>query len=137
MGADKPVSWIDDGEKYALVGLSVKTQGNIPNGIIAPGFWCVTDSRFEFPSHWIEWLGTTRSGEVAHSNVFLLSKVKSERLDVLDGENQTLQHRVTLFYFGLLLASTFSTVHKPVILTGSRRGAEVDVRQQGDFEIPV
>jgi len=44
---------------------------------------------------------------------------------------------VSLFYVGLLLASPFSTAHKPVVLTGSRRDGEVDVRQQGDFEIPI
>ena len=137
MSAGKSVSWIDDGEKYALVGLDVKTEGNIPNGIIAPGLWVVADTRFEFPSHWKEWLGTIRSEEVEGSNLFLLSKIKSQQLDVLDHENQTLERWVSLFYVGLLLASTFSTAHEPVVLTGSRRDGEVDVRQQGHFEIPV
>jgi hypothetical protein len=137
MSASKSVSWTDDGEKYALIGLSVKTEGNIPHGIIAPKLWIVADAQFEFPSHWKEWLGTTRTEEVEGSNLFLLSKVKSEQTDILDRENQTLQHWVSLFYVGLLLASMFSTAHKPVVLTGSRRNGEVDVRQQGDFEIPV
>jgi hypothetical protein len=97
MNASKSVSWIDDGEKYALIGLSVKTEGNIPHGIIAPRLWVVTDTRFEFPSHWKNWLGTTRSEEVEGSNLFLLSKIKSEQPDSLDRENQTLQHWVSLF----------------------------------------
>jgi hypothetical protein len=73
MSASKSVSWIDDGEKYALIGLSVKTEGNIPHGIIAPKLWIVADAQFEFPSHWKEWLGTTRTEEVEGSNLFLLS----------------------------------------------------------------
>jgi hypothetical protein len=28
-------SWINDGEKYALVGLNVKTDGTIPSGKIS------------------------------------------------------------------------------------------------------
>jgi hypothetical protein len=32
------ISWIVDGEKYALVGLSVETEG-MPDGIVSPGFW--------------------------------------------------------------------------------------------------
>ena len=44
---------------------------------------------------------------------------------------------MSLFYLGLLLASPFSTVHKPVVLSGSRRNGEIDIRQQGEFEIPV
>jgi hypothetical protein len=63
--------------------------------------------------------------------------MKSERPGALDGENQSLQHLVSLFYVGLLLTSTFSTAHKPVVLTGSRRNGEVDIRQQADFEVPV
>ena len=31
-------SWIADNEKYAFVGLSVKLEGNIPTGEIAPVF---------------------------------------------------------------------------------------------------
>jgi hypothetical protein len=137
MNAGKTVSWIDDGEKYALIGLSVKTEGDIRQGKIAPELWVVTDTRFEFPSHWKEWLGTIRSEEVEGSDFFLLSKIKSAQLGVLDGENQTLQHNVNLFYAGLVFASKFSTRHKPVMLTGSRRDGEVDVRQQNDFDIPV
>jgi len=102
MSAGKSVSWIDDGEKYALISLSVNTDGNIPNGIIAPRLWVVTDTQFEFPPHWKEWLGTIRSEEVEQSNLFLLSKIKSQQLCVLDGENQTLQHNVVLFYAGLI-----------------------------------
>ena len=91
MSAGKSVSWIDDGEKYALIGLSAKTEGNISHGIVAPRLWVVADTRFEFLSHWKEWLGTIRSEEVENSNLFLLSKIKSEQPDVLDGENQTLR----------------------------------------------
>jgi hypothetical protein len=53
------------------------------------------NTRFEYPSHWKEWLGTTRTEEVEESNLFLLSKIKSERPGVLDAENQMLQHRVS------------------------------------------
>ncbi len=137
MSAGKLVSWIDDGEKYALIALDVSTEGNLPHGVIAPELWVVADTRFEFPSHWREWLGTIRSEEVEECNLFLLSKIKSEQLDVFDGENHALQGRVVLFYAGLLLANTLSTTHKPVMLTGSRRDGEVDVRQQNDFDIPV
>ncbi len=135
--SEERVDWIAEGEKYAFVGLSVKVEQNVPKGLIAPSLWVVNGPQFQVPSHWKEWLGTIRAEEVEAANLFLLSKIKSERPDVLDGENQSLQHLVSLFYVGLLLASTFSTAHKPVVLTGSHRNGEVDIRQQGDFEIPV
>jgi hypothetical protein len=135
--SEERIDWIAEGEKYAFVGLSVNVEQNVPRGLIAPRLWLVSGPQFQVPSHWKEWLGTIRAEEVEAANLFLLSKIKSERPDVLDGENQSLQHLVSLFYVGLLLASPFSTAHKPVVLTGSRRNGEVDVRQQGDFEIPI
>jgi hypothetical protein len=137
MASSAGINWIADREKYALVGLSVNVDSDIPQGLIAPRLWVFTDTRFEFPPHWKEWLGTTRAEEVESSNLFLLSKMASEQPGVLDGESRELQHLVSLFYIGLLLSSTFSTAHNPVVLTGSRREGEVDVRQQSDFETPV
>jgi hypothetical protein len=131
------IDWIAEGEKYAFVGLSVNVEQNVPQGLIAPRLWVVNGPQFQVPSHWKEWLGTIRAEEVEGANLFLLSKIKSERPDVFDGENKSLQHLVSLFYVGLLLATPFSTAHKPVVLTGSRRNGEVDVRQQGAFEIPI
>jgi hypothetical protein len=129
--------WVDDGEKYALVGLSVKTADDFPHGKIAPHLWVLSQSRLEFPEEWTEWLGSIRAEDVADSNLLLLSKQPSQQPDVLDGENKRLQRLVSLFYVGLLLSSTFATSHKPVLLTGARRGDEMGIRQAGDFEAPV
>jgi hypothetical protein len=131
------VDWIAEGEKYALIGLSVDVEHSVQQGLIAPGLWVLTGPQFQMQSHWKEWLGTIRAEEVESADLFLISKIKSERPDVLDDENQSLQRFVSLFYVGLLLASPFSTAHKPVILSGSRRNDEIDIRQQGMFEIPV
>jgi hypothetical protein len=130
------VDWIAEGEKYALIGLSVKVERNTPHGLIAPSLWVVTDAQFQVPSHWKEWLGTVRVEEVEAANLFLLSKIKSERPEVLDGENQSLEHLASLFYLGLLLASPFSTAHKPVILTGSCRNGEVDFDSKATLRFP-
>lgn len=134
---EEPLEWIGEDEKYAFIGLSVNVERNLPQGLIAPRLWIVTGTQFQTPSHWREWLGSIRVKEVEAANLFLLSKVKSERPDVLDDENKTLQHLVLLFYAGLLLASPFTTTHKPIILTGSRRNGEVGIQQQSDFESPV
>jgi hypothetical protein len=135
--SEECIDWIAEGEKYAFVGLSVNVEQNVPQGLVAPRLSVVNGPQFQVPSHWKEWLGTIRAEEVEGANLFLLSKIKSERPDVLDGENKSLQHLVSLFYVGLLLATPFSTAHKPVVLTGSRRNGEVDIRQQGEFEIPI
>lgn len=132
-----PASWLDDGEKYALVGLDVKIEGAIPRTPGASNLLAIADTAFVLPPHWKEWLGTIRAGEVEHCNLFLLSKLRSATPDVLDGENQTLQRRAWNFYLGLLLAIRFAPAYRPVLLTGSKHDGEIGMRQQQDLEIPI
>jgi hypothetical protein len=129
-------SWISDDEKYALVGLSVKTEGDIPPGQISANLWTLVDASFAMPSNWREWLGTIRADEVADCNLFLLSKQPSRTPDILDAENKRLEQLAWNFYVGLLLSSTFSPMHRPVLLSGVRRAGEIGVRQQHDFDVP-
>ena len=129
--------WIADGEKYALVGLEVKLEGPPPPEQIAPNLWVLTDTTFEVPSEWQEWLGSVRADEVAACNLFLVSKLASKTPGVLDGENQSLERLVQHFYVGLLLSVMFSPSHKPVLLTGARRNGATGVRQQMDLDIPA
>ncbi len=93
-------AWIDDGEKYALVGLNVKFEGRLPAGRITPNLWVLAAPNFKLPSHWQEWLGSIRAQEVEDCNLFLLSKVNSSTPGVLDAENQKLQQRAWNFYIG-------------------------------------
>lgn len=136
-GKANPPTWIGDGEKYAFVGLSVKVEGQIVAGGLAPHLWILADTKFNIPPHWRVWLGSIRAEEVEDCNLFLLSKMASSAPSVLDAENQKLQQRVSNFYVGLVLASTFAPAHKPVMLSGSRHDGEVDIRQQHDFDSPV
>lgn len=136
-GTTDPAPWIADDEKYALIGLNVKLEGSIVTGPVAPDLWVLADIRFDLPPHWREWLGTIRAEELDDCNLLLISKSPSSRPDVLDDENQKLQTRISNFYVGLLLVSRFATAHRPVMLSGSRRDGEVDIRQQHDFDSPV
>lgn len=129
-------NWIEDGEKYALVGLSLKFQGTLPARITA-NLSALTGTTFRVPAEWRQWLGTIRTGEVEDCNLFLLSKLKSLAPDLLDAENQKLQQRVWNFYLGLLLASPFAPAHRPVMLTGSRQDGEIGLCRQQDFECPI
>jgi len=132
-----PEDWIAEGEKYALVGLSLKVDPTLPTGPMGSERWLYTTDAFELPDLWPQWLGTIRSGELKGCNVFLLSKAPSQTPDVLDGENQHLQYRAATFYSGLLLASRFAPAHRPVLLTGSRRDGVIGIREQQDYEAAV
>lgn len=136
-GASTPGAWLDDNDKYAVVGLSVKLDGNIPTGRIGTCLWVLQDTKFNVPPNWRAWLGSIRTEQVEACNLFLISKLHSLRPNILDDENQKLQQRIIQFYVGLLLASTFAPAHKPVMLSGSRRDEEIDIRQQHDFDCPV
>jgi hypothetical protein len=92
-GGSNSAQWIDDGEKYALVRLSVKIEEPVPFQMLVPGFWVMGDARFAVPAHWREWLGTIRANEVADCNLFLVSKLHSQAPDALDDENQALKQR--------------------------------------------
>ena len=129
--------WIVDGEKYALVGLGVAFEGAPPPVHIAPNLWVLTETTLDVPSVWREWLGSIRAGQVADSNLFLVSKLASETPEVLDVENRLLQERVKHFYTGLLLSAMFSPSHSPMILTGARRDGTTDVRQHTELEQPA
>src|SRR5215471_3309503 len=87
-------SWINDGEKYALGGLMVKTDGSIPSSKISANLWTLVDTNFKIPSNWRDWLGSIRADGVADCNLFLLSKQASQTPDILDAENKRLErHR--------------------------------------------
>jgi hypothetical protein len=130
-------AWIVDGEKYALVGLNVKFEGDLPPGKVTSNLSALVETIFSVPANWRERLGSIRAGEVEDCNLFLVSKMASTAPNILDAENQKLQQRVLNFYVGLLLASHFAPAHRPVMLTGSRRDGEIGVRQQQDFESPI
>ena len=128
------VSWIDDGEKYAVFALSVKLADAVPLQQMTPHHWAFADERFEMPTHWREWLGTIRTGEVEQSNLFLLSKMRSQAPEVFDGERKDLMRHAGHFYAGLLLASLSAPAHRPVMLVGYRRDGEINVRRQRDYD---
>jgi len=129
--------WIDDGDKYALVGLEVKLEGAMPPERIASDLWVITGTHFQVPAEWREWLGSIRAGEVGGNNLFLVSKLASATPDIRDAENQLLEARVWHFYVGLMLSTMFSPSHKPVLLTGARRDGLIGIRQQKDLDLPV
>jgi hypothetical protein len=136
-GKRNSVSWIDDGEKYAVIALDAKLDDPVPLQEMTPHHWAFSDERFDIPPHWHEWLGTIRTREVEDSNLFLLSKMRSQAPDIIDAETAELKRHAGHFYVGLLLASPFAPAHRPVMLVGYRLDSEINVRSQDDFETAI
>jgi hypothetical protein len=138
MNGRQSETWLGEGEKYALLGLNLKSdQAGFVDEQLSQKLTVLSRAAFKMPPHWRDWLGSIRAEEVEDCDLFILSKLKSKQAGVLDGENQTLQARVWAFYRGLLLTSRFAPAHKPVVLTGSREDDEIGVRQTQDLETPA
>src|SRR6201987_4017638 len=98
MAQQTGLSWISDDEKYALLGLSINSDRvGFSDEQLSPELTVLTRTAFKIPTNWREWLGTIRAEEVDHCDLFILSKLHSKRLDVLDDEHQMLQERVWRF----------------------------------------
>jgi hypothetical protein len=135
--APNSATWIDEGQKYAVIALSVKLDDPVPLREMTPNHWAFAAARFDMPTHWREWLGTIRTEEVEHSNLFLLSKILSRVPEVVDAETAELKRHAGHFYAGLLLASPFAPAHKPVMLAGYRQHGEINVRSQDDYNSAI
>lgn len=129
--------WIADNEKYAVIALDVKVEGNGVFGQMSDDLWVIPDRAFDISDHWKEWLGSIQVEDLEGCNLFLLTKGPSKTPAVLDGENIALRKTIWNFYAGLLLASPFAPAHAPVLLTGSRQNDETDIRQQEVLDAPI
>jgi hypothetical protein len=118
-------SWISEGEKFALVGLSVQIDPALDRFDLPGGLTALANAEFELPDHWREWLGTLRVEEMEESVLFLLAKMPSTQAGVLDGENQLLQDRVAHWFGGLMLVAKFHQRHDSFLVSGSREAGEV------------
>jgi hypothetical protein len=134
---DDMTSWLADGEKYALIGLEVKTEETIPFRDLVSGLWAWTDTAaLGLPTHWREWIGSVRAEEsrAATSSFWLRCRRRRPRSSMARmGFSKPV---VSGFYRGLLLASTFTPSHPPVLFSGSREDGSFGVRESLTLEIP-
>jgi hypothetical protein len=132
-GTETAPSWIGEGQKFALMGLSVKLEKPIGLQDLGGDVWAFDHENFKMPTNWHEWLGSLRVQEMEQSTFFLMSKMDSSALEVLDDENNALRNRVWRAYTGLLLSSRFGDAHKPTMVSGALVNGEISIRQQQDF----
>ncbi|SEM27590.1 hypothetical protein SAMN05443999_11817 [Roseovarius azorensis] len=129
--------WIQDGEKFALIGLDVRCTPDVSQFVASNRLTVLPDADFELPEHWREWLGTIRVEDVSRCSLFLLAKDTSASLSVLDAENHHLCGAVNDLLMGLMLTNKFATSDSPFMATGSCIYGEVDVRQFARINPPM
>ena len=130
------LDWIEDGEKFAMIGLNIPADPDVGRLDLPDGFAALTSTAFELPDHWREWLGTTRAEDVQSCNLFLLAKMRAKAPTVLDAESQLLQERVGHWFMGLTLVSKSVVFNEPFVVVGGRVGGEIDVRSFGVLDQP-
>ena len=128
--------WIDEGEKFALIGLPVQLAPDLGRENLPGGLTVLPNADFDLPIHWRDWLGTLRVEDVEDCSLYLLAKAASESLDVLNHENQQLSRLVGDWFTGLTLATKFEPSGSIFIATGSRHRNQIDVRQFGPITPP-
>jgi hypothetical protein len=126
-------TWIQEGEKYALMGLQIKADDEVTSLTLNSCYSLLVDTTFDVPPHWKEWLGTIRIKEIENCNMFLLTKCASTMPNILNEEDQTLRDRVNHLYVGLLLSSLAVPAHGAAMFGGSMYGGQIGIRQQTDL----
>ncbi|KRE03567.1 hypothetical protein ASE63_26010 [Bosea sp. Root381] len=129
-------AWIEDGEKFALIGLSVPTETALSSRVISGGLEFLTSGDFDMPGEWREWLGTIRVEQVEESKLYLLAKMRTDVPEVLDAENQKLTRQVSDWFNGLMLTMRFWQQADPFLVSGSRFQGKVDVRSFHGLKAP-
>lgn len=122
-------AWLREGEKFALVGLQVETDGGLADGPISESLEAYTSIKLDMPGHWREWLGTLSIEEIERCTLLLVSRQRSGSPGVVDGESQVLARRVGLWHTGLMLACPLHTWEDPITAGGSLYDGALEVRE--------
>lgn len=132
------IDWIEDGEKFALIGLRVHTDPDFGRLDLTGGLTILAKTAFKVPDDfWREWLGTARVEDIEECDLFLVATSSSKSPGVLDAENQLLLRRVGNLFMALNLVSKFTAAAKPSRATGTRIAGGIDVRQFAELDRPV
>lgn len=122
-------AWIEEGEKFALIGLQVATDNSLSDRRIAEGLEAYTSLSLDMPGHWREWLGAMRIEEIEASTLILVSRRKSDAPKILDGENQALSRKVARWLTALQLACPLNSFDDPIKASGCLVDGNLDVRE--------
>lgn len=130
--------WVQDGEKFALIGLDVRVEKSFEPVVLGDNLTAISGAQFSVPQHWQEWLGTIRVDELRNCPLFLVASAPAREPGVLDGQSKLLTKQVHDWFIGLVLSADFiSASGDSFLAVGSRTDDEVEVRQFGPIKAPT
>ena len=75
--SESAADWIKEGEKYALIGISLDSGLNDRSLILDAGLSVLPREAFQLPEFWREALGSIGVESVERCNLFLVAKTQS------------------------------------------------------------
>lgn len=129
-------TWLDEGQKFALLGLQVGLDPNLRDGLVAEGLEAYSGLRLDLPGHWREWLGTTQVEEIETSTLVLVCRAPSVSPTVRDAESALLRDKVGRWLTGLMLECPLESAREPFSALGSMHEGELDFREYGTLRRP-
>ena len=123
------------GEKFSCIAFeNLPIDDSISEPLsLGDGLWTLPKHPFSLDKHWREWIGKIKAEKIDHCNCFFLATKSSDRPEVLDGENQLLQRRLSRLLYGLLLQAIPDHVDG-FILTGAQLPDGTHIRQYGEMK---
>jgi len=109
----------------------------VDNSLSAPlelgeGLWVLPHSPIRLDAQWQKCVGSIKSEKIGKSNLFLIAVKDSQTPEILDHENQWLQRRTNVLFYGLLLQGVPDHL-EGWIFTGARIAGEISIRSMGDL----
>ena len=132
-GADMDFQ-LKTGEKFSCIAFeNLRIDDSISKPLsLGDGIWILPKHPFSLDKHWREWIGKIKAEKVDRCNLFFLAAIASERPEVLDGENQMLQRRLSRLLYGLLLQGIPDHIDG-FVLTGAQLSDGSHIRQYGEM----
>lgn len=83
---------------------------------------------FDVDKHWQEWLGSITTEQLQESNLLIVTHAPSGRPEVLDDENEALNHQATLAFYALMLVGVPHMEGDGILISGASPGGVVEIR---------
>lgn len=131
------LDWIEEDEKFALIGLRVSVDPDLDHLDLPGGLSAFSRPVFVLPDDWRERLGTLRVGEIEAASLCLVARMPSQKPSIFDAENLILKERVGYWLMGLRLKGKFTAIGKPFIIQGSRTNGELELRNFSTVDPPL
>ena len=109
-------------EKFsAIVFVDLYSKIDLPETYeIRKNLFICTKPPFGMSDFWKTNIGTLETEDIENARLFIISKAKSQRPDVLDKENKDLSENAEYLFFGLVLSGNMRSGRPPISLTGSK-----------------